>query len=136
MARLIDASILISYERRKIDLRSQLTARGVTDIRLSVITASEMLHGVARATDSVVRSQRAAVVEKLLAEFPIVPIDLETSRIHAQLWADFQRMGTMIGQHDLWLAASCLRHAMTIVTANESEFRRVPGLTVENWLLP
>jgi predicted nucleic acid-binding protein len=133
---LIDASILISYERRKVDLRSQLVARAVKDLRISVITASEILHGVARANDPGIRQQRAAIVERLLTEFPIVLIDLETARIHAQLWADLQAAGNMIGPHDLWLAATCLQHGMTMVTANETEFRRVPGLAVENWLAP
>ncbi|MFZ0497499.1 MAG: hypothetical protein WAM52_00030 [Steroidobacteraceae bacterium] len=35
------------------------------------------------------------------------------------------------------LIASLARHiAATVVTNNEREFRRVPGLTVENWLKP
>jgi predicted nucleic acid-binding protein len=59
-----------------------------------------MLHGVARATDPVVRQKRSEFVEGLLALLPIVPIDLETARFHAQLWADLQRAGTIIGPHD------------------------------------
>jgi tRNA(fMet)-specific endonuclease VapC len=133
VARLIDASILIEYERRKVDLPAQLTSRQVTDARISVITASEMLHGVARATDPSVRQKRSEFVEGLLSLLPIVPIDLETARVHAQLWADFQRVGIIIGPHDIWLAATCLRHSLT---ANENEFRRVPGLNVENWSKP
>jgi tRNA(fMet)-specific endonuclease VapC len=115
VARLIDASILIQYERRRLDLRSQLAARQVTEVRISVITASELLHGVARATAPLVRDRRSEYVERLFAEFPIVLVDLETARLHAQLWADLQRIGMTIGPHDLWLAASCLRHGLIMV---------------------
>jgi tRNA(fMet)-specific endonuclease VapC len=37
----------------------------------------------------------------------------------------------MIGPHDLWLAATCIAHGLTMVTANAREFDRVPGLAVE-----
>jgi tRNA(fMet)-specific endonuclease VapC len=41
--------------------------------------------------------------------------------------------GRLIGPHDLWLAAMCLAHGLTMVTANVREFTRVPGLVVESW---
>ncbi len=46
------------------------------------------------------------------------------------------RQGTLIGPHDLWLAATCIAHGLTMVTANVREFTWVPGLVVENWALP
>ncbi len=39
----------------------------------------------------------------------------------------------MIGPHDLWLAATCFAHDLTMVTANLREFARIPGLAVEVW---
>lgn len=125
---------MIAYERGRINLPSQLSARNLPDARLSVITASELLHGVARATDVAIQAKRTKFVEDALAKFPIVMIDLDTARLHAQLWADLDRAGMPIGRHDAWLAATCMRHGMTMLTANEREFRRVPGLVVENWL--
>jgi predicted nucleic acid-binding protein len=39
----------------------------------------------------------------------------------------------MIGMHDLWLAATCLAHSLTIITGNIREFRRVSGIEVVRW---
>jgi tRNA(fMet)-specific endonuclease VapC len=39
----------------------------------------------------------------------------------------------MVGPHDLWLAATCVAHGLTMVTANAREFERVAGLDVEVW---
>jgi predicted nucleic acid-binding protein len=39
----------------------------------------------------------------------------------------------MIGPHDLWLAASCIAHGLSVATVNVREFDRVRGLTVERW---
>jgi predicted nucleic acid-binding protein len=134
MAVLIDATVLIEYERGRIDLETRIAGRRQEEFYLSVITASELLHGVHRAVDPGVRSRRSAFVEAVLARFPLLPLDLPTARIHAQLWAELASTGSLIGPHDLWLAATCMTHKLTIVTGNLREFRRVPGLSVESWV--
>jgi tRNA(fMet)-specific endonuclease VapC len=72
-------------------------------------------------------------VEALLEQLPAFPIDAATARAHAQLWAQLASEGRIIGPHDLWLAATCVAHGFTFVTANLREFERVPGLQVESW---
>lgn len=72
-------------------------------------------------------------MEAVIERFPILPIDLAVARSHARLWADLTAAGTLIGSHDLWLAASCIANDLTMVTANRREFERVPGLVVEVW---
>lgn len=134
MGVLIDASILIEQERGRLDLRSRLHGREEEEFFLSVVTASELLHGVHRARDEGIRAKRSAFVEAALAQFPLLPIDLATARTHAQLWAALAAAGTPVGPHDLWLAASCIAHGLVMVTANLREFGRVPGLAVESWL--
>lgn len=92
-----------------------------------------MLHGVHRAVNPSVRTRRAAFVEAVIDRFPILPLDLAIARAHARLWADLATAGTLIGTHDLWLAASCVVHGLSLVTANRREFDRVPALAVEVW---
>ena len=110
-----------------------MTRRADEESFLSVITASELLHGVRRAVRPDQRARRSAFVEGVLERFPLLEIDLATARAHAQVWADLSEAGTLIGPHDLWLAAACLAHGLTMVTANVREFERVPGLQVETW---
>ena len=47
--------------------------------------------------------------------------------------AELASTGKMIGPHDLWIAAACIAHGLTLVTANVREFQRVPGLAIESW---
>ena len=136
MAVLIDASILIEHERGRLDLAQHLAHRQREEFFLSVVTASELLHGVYRAVQPEVRAKRSAFVEAILERFPLLLVDLATARAHAQLWAELAVAGMMIGPHDLWLAATCLGHGLTMVTANLREFARVPGLAVELWGVP
>ncbi len=133
MGILIDASILIDAERGHLDLATRVAHRPDEEAFLSVITASELLHGVHRATHDEQRAKRAAFVEGLLQRLPLLDVDLATARAHARTWADLAAAGIRIGPHDLWLAATCIAHGLTLITANEREFARVPGLDLETW---
>jgi predicted nucleic acid-binding protein len=133
MAVLIDASIPIESERGRLSLDQHLAQRQQEEFFLSVVTASELLHGLYRALHPEVWTKRAAFVEAILERFPLIPVDLATTRTHAQVWAELAATGMMIEPNDLWLAATCIAHGLTMVTVNGREFARVPGLAVEDW---
>lgn len=133
MGVLIDASILIGWERGAVDLDVRVRGREDEVLLLSVITVSELLHGVHRAKARVQRARRSAFVEAVVDRFPLLPVDLPSARIHAELWSELSASGRMIGAHDLWLAAAALAHGLSLATANVREFDRVPGLEVEDW---
>jgi predicted nucleic acid-binding protein len=61
-------------------------------------------------------------VEQILANLPVIAVDLEVTRAHARIWADLQRHGTTIGAHDLLIAATAVRHDLTIATRNLRDF--------------
>lgn len=133
MGALIDASVLIEHERRRLELGERIRGREEEPFYLSVITVSELLHGVHRAGDRSVRARRSAFVEAVVGRLPLLPVDLPTARIHAELWAELAAAGTPVGPHDLWIAAAAVAHGLSLVTANVREFERVPGLEVEAW---
>lgn len=127
MAVLIDTSVLVNAERRGRSLEGVV---GERDRAISVITASELLHGVYRATDDHVRTRRQAFVEFLISSIEPLPITTSVARAHAEIWARLEQAGEVIGAHDMWIAATAISHGMEIATANATEFERVPGLTV------
>lgn len=75
-----------------------------------------------------------AFVEAILARFRVLEIDLAVARTHAELWAYLAERGGLTDVHDSWIAATCIANDLTLVTANDREFGRVPGLRLENWL--
>lgn len=127
MAVLIDTSILIDAERRGEKLERAL---GEEDRAISVVTASELLHGVHRAGDEAIRVRRQVFVEHILSSLDPVPITTRVARAHARLWAHLEDAGMVIGAHDLWIAATALAHGMSVATGNTRHFDRVPGLSV------
>lgn len=127
MAVLIDTSVLVNAERRGLSLER---AVGQEDRAISVITASELLHGVHRARDEGVRARRQAFVEHWISSIEPLPVTTSVARTHAEIWAGLERRGEVIGAHDMWIAATALSHGMAVATANATEFGRVPGLAV------
>lgn len=133
MGFIIDSNVFIDAERGWVDVEKHLAGREEEEIFISVISASELLHGVHRAGTASVRNKRSAFVEDLLGKIPVLPIDLQIVRMHAQVWAALSAKGKTTGLHDTWLAASCLAYGHTLVTANLKDFKKIPGLKVENW---
>lgn len=133
MGLLIDASVLIAHERGGLDSTAHVRGREDETFFISVVTVSELLHGVHRAEDPRRRARRSAFVESIIDRFPLLAIDLPTARIHAETWATLAALGRLIGSHDLWLAAAALAHGLVVATANVRDFDRVPGLDVEHW---
>jgi tRNA(fMet)-specific endonuclease VapC len=95
---------------------------------ISVITLSELLHGVLRGRNR--RAGRRAFVEYVLSELEPVPITEPVARVHAEIWTELVERGQMIGAHDLWIGATALAHGFGVATRNERDFARVPGLRV------
>ncbi len=99
------------------------------DVGIAAITASELLHGVHRATEEH-RVRREAFVEAVLAAFPTLSFDLLVARAHARLWAGLTSGGTEVGAHDRLVAATAMAAGWRVGTANVRHFDRIPGLSV------
>lgn len=128
MAILIDTDMLVDLERGVANPTVE-QAIGTEERAISVITVSELLHGVHRAKGAQ-RTRRSAFVEHLLAELQAIPITETVARVHADVWARLAARRQVIGAHDLWIAATALAHGLGVATGNACEFERIPGLRV------
>jgi tRNA(fMet)-specific endonuclease VapC len=128
---LIDSSVLIDIERGSFDLERLAPEVADTDIAISAVTASELLHGVQRASKSRIRSQREAFVERLLEAWPVLPFDLTSARIHAKLWAELAAKGISIGAYDLMIGATAIANGLQLITREKRSFPKIPGLQVQ-----
>ena len=140
MGTLLDTTVFIELERstRAIpagDAMAHATRRLETqlgeneDVGIAAITASELLHGVHRASQRH-RAQREAFVEAVLAAFPALAFDLLVARVHARMWAALALAGAEVGAHDQLVAATALSAGWRVATANTRHFDRIPGLEV------
>ncbi|MHB8324966.1 MAG: PIN domain-containing protein [Candidatus Dormibacteria bacterium] len=125
MAVLIDTSVLVAEERGRLRLMELL--RPSQHYAISVVTAAELLHGVHRA-DGERAQARSAFVEKLLAAFLPLPVDLSVARAYGRLSTALAVAGTSVDANDLWIGATAIAHGLEIL-ALDGDFDRIPGVT-------
>jgi tRNA(fMet)-specific endonuclease VapC len=127
VAVLIDTDLLVDWERGESAALELLLAD--EERAISVITVSELLHGVHRARGGR-RIRRQAFVEHVIAAFEPLPMTEAVARIHAEVWAGLSRRGETAGAHDLWIGATALAYGLGVATGNATDFKRIPGLRV------
>ena len=129
MGIVVDSGVFILWERRGRSVEARLAELDRPGF-ISVATASELLVGVHRANTSERREKRSNFVEAILNRFPILGIELQVARIHAELAAKLAQNGTTIGYQDLWIAATALNYDYVVMTTNSREFSRIQNLEV------
>lgn len=97
---------------------------------LCSVVKAELLYG---AHVSARVEKNLAKLESFFDLFPSLPFDDDAAEEYGRLRSHLKRAGTPIGANDLLIAATALSQAAVLVTRNESEFRRIPGLRVEVW---
>jgi tRNA(fMet)-specific endonuclease VapC len=114
-------------------LRRRLEQAFVSGVMVGIpaIVLFELWYGVSKSSR---QKANAAALERFLAmrvtPWPFEPADsVDAGDIRATL----ERQGKPIGPYDILIAAQARRRGAILVTANESEFVRVPGLRIENW---
>ncbi|RPJ70927.1 MAG: type II toxin-antitoxin system VapC family toxin [Acidobacteria bacterium] len=98
------------------------------DIGVSAVVIHELYYGAFRSQQV---EKNAARVDAL--QFPVLEFDLEDARQAGEVRAHLASKGTPIGPYDVLIAGQAKARKMTLVTHNTSEFKRVPGLKVEDW---
>jgi len=110
----------------------RIAAAGEDSICTSIVVACELRYGAARKGFAVLNEK----IEQLLSDLEVLPLAEGVDRRYADLRTQLEQTGQPISAHDMLIAAHALTLGLTVVTANVREFRRVPGLSVENWLEP
>src|SRR3989337_3403883 len=108
MGIIFDTSVLIAFERSAGNIDKFIEGRESEPFGVSVITVSELIHGIYRADSEKRRLKREAFVEKIIDNFPVYPFDLGAARIYARIWAKMAKSGISIGAHDLIIASTAI----------------------------
>jgi tRNA(fMet)-specific endonuclease VapC len=127
---LLDTDICIYAIKQNAVVLRRLLSHSRADIAVSVITEGELRTGAAKSSSAEKTLQR---VQNFLRPIFVVEFTSEDAAMYAQIRARLEHVGTPIGPLDTLIAAHALRHKLTLVTNNEREFGRVPGLRRENW---
>jgi predicted nucleic acid-binding protein len=111
-----------------------LNAQATHELWLNSVVVSELLYGIARLPEGVRKRQLAQTVSAMLDEDfmgRVLPFDLESAVIHAELLATQERQGHALPAAHAQIAAICLAHGAVLATRNVKHFEGL-GLTLLN----
>ena len=129
---LLDTNVCIALiGTRSLAVRQRAAAIGMSELTVSTVSVFELWYGVSKSRRV---ARNGAKLSDFLLPLGILDLDDEDARRAGAVRAELEENGSPIGPYDVLIAAQALRRALTLVTANEREFKRVRGLAVENWL--
>ena len=132
MKYLLDTNACVTHLRSggRSKLSQRLASSTAGDVVLCTVVSAELLYGARRSADA---AKNLAEVRKFLAGFVAVPFDDASAEVAAEVRSLLATAGLPIGPYDLLIASVARAHGLALVTHNTVEFRRVPGLLVEDW---
>jgi tRNA(fMet)-specific endonuclease VapC len=115
----------------RVGARLRATLKSQRPVTISSVVLFELWHGAIKSA----RPERNAkrIEEFLTAPIQVLPFDADDAREAGDIRAVLERTGKPIGPYDLLIAAQARRRGATLITANEREFARVPGLKTADW---
>jgi len=126
---LIDTDIcieLLKGNKRIIQRRDQYD--GV--IGISFMSIAELYYGAEKSKEP---SKNIDIIENLLLSLEIVQTEISILKRFGIIKAQLQKVGTMIADADVLIAATALEKAEMLITGNSKHFERVSGLSLDNW---
>lgn len=132
MARfLLDTNICIYIrQKRPPEVLARFEKLKAGDAALSVVTYGELLYGAHKSRQRELALARLADLVTLL---PVLDLPARAADEYGEIRAALEKKGEVIGGNDLWIAAHAKAEKLILVTNNKGEFKRVPGLKVQNW---
>jgi tRNA(fMet)-specific endonuclease VapC len=130
MQYMLDTNTCIAAMRNVAKVVSRLAAQTPGDCAISTIVGYELFTGVEKCADP---AKESAKVELLLATITELAFDADAARESGRIRAILESQGCMIGPYDVLVAGHAMSLGLVLVTANTTEFMRVPGLRLENW---
>jgi tRNA(fMet)-specific endonuclease VapC len=129
---LLDTNICIYIARnRPASVAGRFAQAAPGSLGISLITWGELCFGADKSNDPKRAHERLA---RFVAAVPVQTPGAGTGRHYGEIRATLERAGTPIGNNDLWIAAHARALGVTLISNNVSEFERVPGVRLENWV--
>jgi tRNA(fMet)-specific endonuclease VapC len=127
---ILDTTVLVDLQRELRrgepgDASTLLERFGDQQVSISFVTWMEFAEGYGDAE----REACALFLSRFRVLWPNADTAWQAARISRDLRAD----GSAIGDHDAWIAGLALQHDRAVVTRNDRNFQRVPGLAVRTY---
>jgi tRNA(fMet)-specific endonuclease VapC len=130
---MLDTDTCIALIKRKpAKILRRLTSLEAGEAGVSAVTLAELRFGVAKSAE---RERNSQALDEFLLPLEVADFDEAAAGSYGAVRSSLESSGTPIGPLDTLIGAHALSLDAALVTHNAREFRRIPGLAVEDWLV-
>jgi tRNA(fMet)-specific endonuclease VapC len=129
---LLDTNIVIYVLKRRPKEVLEIFNRNASRMAISSITLSELIYEAEKSSNV---DKNLEAIEEFVSHLDVLPYDAKASQHYGQIKAALEKRGEIIGENDIHIAAHAISQGLILVTNNLREFKRVPNLALENWVL-
>lgn len=127
---ILDTNICIYLSKGLFDLSAKIEDVGIDNCFISEITVAELKYGAANSNFPEKNIDKVNLIQQI---FTIVYI-FNSLDIYAREKARLRKAGNILDDFDLLIGATAISNNLTLVTRNISDFNRLNGLEIENWI--
>ena len=127
---LLDTNICIHFLGGEYDINKKIEKAGLENCFVSEITIAELKFG---AENSQQKERNRKTIDDFTKKFLILPI-YNSLDIYAKEKARLRKKGRSLDDFDLLIGATAILHDFILVTRNVSDFDRMDGIKIENWV--
>ncbi len=127
MKYLVDTDWIIDHLSGREEVTLKLKGFATEGVATSIVSIAELYEGV-YGSRNYEKSLKA--LERFLEGISTINLDMEVCRIFGKERNRLRKIGQIIGDFDLLIAAICLRHKLILLTNNKDHFDRVDGLHI------
>ncbi len=129
----VDTNTCIYFLNGKYEsVKENFLSKRPNAIKISAIVKAELILGAYRSNR---KKQTLEKVERFLKPFEVVDFTDEMSYTYAEIRSKLELAGKTISANDFLIAATTMYCNAVLVTNNTTEFTRVKGLKLENWVV-
>lgn len=129
---MLDTDTCIALIKRKpAPVLRRLLALAPGEAGISAVTLAELRYGVEK---SAARDRNDRALDAFVLPLEVAAFDEAAAAAYGAVRSALEKAGTPVGPLDTQIGAHALSLGAALVTHNVREFRRVPGLTVVDWL--
>ncbi len=134
---LLDTCVLaeIRHPQGSLNVQRAVAALGDEDLLVSVITIGEVAKGIAVLAPGKKKQELSEWMSGLMTQFAdrLLSVDVETVRLWGVITVNAREQGIQLPVSDGLIAATALRHELTLMTRNVKHFDLTGVPTIDPW---
>jgi tRNA(fMet)-specific endonuclease VapC len=128
----LDTNICVYYLKGKyLSIEEYFRKIPYNEIKIPIIVKAELLFGIEKSEQ---KEKNRNVFDNFMKTFEVINLNDDALNYYAEIRAELEKSGNIIGSNDLFIASIVLAHNGILITHNVTEFDRIQKLKIEDWV--